>query len=296
MTSDRDARVRIDRPYAARLALIAYGVALVAAAGCGGATSRDPNEHSGGASSGGHAGSGGRAATGGQAMGGGGNLPEACSLPQAPGTCSAFFPSFWHDPSTGQCESFVYGGCGGNANRFATLAECQTTCGVARPSIDFCNTAADCVLTSAGCCAACEPLEAADLIAINAQHAEDRVCDVLCGACPPLSQEQRTTSRYFMPGCVEHQCTVVDIRETDAVSCQVDSDCRLRGGTGCCENCGGEPIAIRTDADLTSLFCPAGMSPCPPCPTRSPAGASSACVSGRCVVEETLCMPEVPCQ
>ena len=130
---------------------------------------------------------------------------------------------------------------------------------------------------------------------MNSQHAKERVCHVACGACPPLQEHERPTGRYFMPGCVEHQCTLVDVRETDAVACQVDSDCRLRVVTGCCEGCSGEPIAVNASEAFGSLFCPAGIPPCPLCPTMLPADTSSACVSGRCVVSET-CTPERPCQ
>ncbi len=287
------------------LALVVGGSSLAVMAGCGGSTSRNPSEHSGGASSGGQSAggssggspaSGGQATMGGQTGSGGGGASDICSLPQVSGRCSAHFPSFWHNPSTGQCESFVYGGCDGNANRFGTLAECQATCGVTKPSIDFCNTPADCVITSPGCCGACEPLAASDLISMNIQHAKERECNVLCGPCPSLEPEERTTRRYFMPGCVEHQCTLVDVRETDAVACQVDSDCRLRVGTDCCERCAGEPIAVNRSEAFSSLFCPAGVPPCPSCPTMIPSGASSACVSQRCVVNETPCTPERPCQ
>lgn len=51
-----------------------------------------------------------------------------CNLPQASGLCLAYFPSFFYNPRTGQCESFIYGGCQGNANRFESLVECEQQC------------------------------------------------------------------------------------------------------------------------------------------------------------------------
>jgi hypothetical protein len=52
-----------------------------------------------------------------------------CSLPLASGQCDAYFPSFGFSTADGNCQPFVYGGCGGNDNRFSTLAECEAKCG-----------------------------------------------------------------------------------------------------------------------------------------------------------------------
>jgi hypothetical protein len=37
--------------------------------------------------------------------------------------------SFFYNSLTGNCERFLYGGCGGNRNRFETLARCWERCG-----------------------------------------------------------------------------------------------------------------------------------------------------------------------
>ncbi|HWA73553.1 MAG TPA: BPTI/Kunitz domain-containing protein [Polyangiaceae bacterium] len=283
-------------------------VALVSGAACGGSTTQDHpgssgspasggNSASGGAAvSGGRTSSGGRAETGGQGSGGsGGAISKVCDLPQAAGNCDAYFPKYWYNKNTGQCESFIYGGCGGNENRFDTLEACRSACGVAKPSIDFCNSELDCTLISAGCCSACEPIVASDLISINVEHLGDRKCDVACGACPPLADGQRATQQYFKPGCEAHKCTVVDIRETDVVSCQTDGDCILRLGSNCCEACGGEPIAVNRDANLTAFFCPGGPTPCPACVPKIPAGYGSACIDNRCSVTVPVCTSAHPC-
>lgn len=62
---------------------------------------------------------------------------HVCSLPVAHGTCRAAYPKIFYNSNTGKCEPFVYGGCGGNANRFDTVAQCQQTCST---SAKCCNT------------------------------------------------------------------------------------------------------------------------------------------------------------
>lgn len=58
---------------------------------------------------------------------------------QAPasGLCLAYFPSFYYDPSTETCKTFIYGGCQGNENRFLTEAQCLAECGGYKPG-KFC--------------------------------------------------------------------------------------------------------------------------------------------------------------
>ncbi|CAF0824528.1 unnamed protein product, partial [Rotaria sordida] len=47
-----------------------------------------------------------------------------CNSPKVTGPCRAAFPRFHYNSATRSCESFVYGGCGGNKNNFRTKAEC----------------------------------------------------------------------------------------------------------------------------------------------------------------------------
>lgn len=57
-----------------------------------------------------------------------------CHLPVVSGFCKAYFQRFFFNDKTGECEQFIYGGCGGNANNFQTLADCQKTCSQANSS------------------------------------------------------------------------------------------------------------------------------------------------------------------
>ena len=57
----------------------------------------------------------------------------ACHLPLSVGPCKAMQPSYGFSRESGRCEQFLYGGCGGNANRFASLEDCVGVCGGGEP-------------------------------------------------------------------------------------------------------------------------------------------------------------------
>lgn len=52
----------------------------------------------------------------------------ACLLPPDRGMCSGYFSRFFYDATFRTCQSFVYGGCGGNSNNFASLDQCYEAC------------------------------------------------------------------------------------------------------------------------------------------------------------------------
>ncbi|KAM9591558.1 thrombin inhibitor hemalin-like [Morphnus guianensis] len=55
-------------------------------------------------------------------------LLELCSLPKAVGQCRASMLRWWFNITGGSCQSFVFGGCKGNANNFLTERECWESC------------------------------------------------------------------------------------------------------------------------------------------------------------------------
>ncbi|KAH8412060.1 hypothetical protein KR222_007949 [Zaprionus bogoriensis] len=58
---------------------------------------------------------------------------DICGLPSAVDgngliKCAAFMPSFSYFAQENACKDFVYGGCGGNSNRFPTKEACEAKC------------------------------------------------------------------------------------------------------------------------------------------------------------------------
>ncbi|KAM9359397.1 kunitz-type protease inhibitor 2 [Symphorus nematophorus] len=51
-----------------------------------------------------------------------------CLATPDPGPCRAAFPSFYYDPNTATCQSFIYGGCRGNQNRYGSVEDCLNRC------------------------------------------------------------------------------------------------------------------------------------------------------------------------
>jgi hypothetical protein len=55
-------------------------------------------------------------------------MPGLCSFDRDPGFCMAYFPRYFHNSTSGNCEPFAYGGCQGNENNFETQEDCEYTC------------------------------------------------------------------------------------------------------------------------------------------------------------------------
>ncbi|XP_036428798.1 WAP, Kazal, immunoglobulin, Kunitz and NTR domain-containing protein 2 [Colossoma macropomum] len=57
-----------------------------------------------------------------------GELAAPCNLPSLQGPCKAYEPRWAYSTAQGQCQPFVYGGCGGNENNFETREACEDSC------------------------------------------------------------------------------------------------------------------------------------------------------------------------
>jgi hypothetical protein len=53
---------------------------------------------------------------------------SVCSLPKDVGPCKAVNKRYHYDNETKTCKPFIYGGCGGNLNKFLTQELCEQNC------------------------------------------------------------------------------------------------------------------------------------------------------------------------
>jgi len=249
----------------------------------------------GGAGTGARDGDGGKSSTGATTSRAGSPSRPGCEGPSAmdpnaPGGCAAIFPNWTHDAETGLCMPFIYGGCGATENNYESLAECQTACRKNRPiNLDECASGSDCALTLASCCGPpnVTGYTAHDFVAYAPQHqGQLDLCEIPTCTDPPgdLSGERK----YFVPECVQNECTVTDLRTSELTRCETAQDCRLRMGSGCCEGC-GDLIAVRNDGSFEKQVCGDAILPCPPCVgTMPPDSAVPVCIDGHCSVAYDL--------
>ncbi|BFZ05867.1 hypothetical protein BsWGS_08906 [Bradybaena similaris] len=57
-----------------------------------------------------------------------GARPSLCNLPPKAGWCYLNMERYFYNTKTRKCQQFVYGGCGGNLNRFYNIEACKKTC------------------------------------------------------------------------------------------------------------------------------------------------------------------------
>ena len=58
-------------------------------------------------------------------------FPEGlCNMPPEPGQlgCLASNLAYYYEAVSGECQSFIYSGCGGNANNFNSYEKCMNYC------------------------------------------------------------------------------------------------------------------------------------------------------------------------
>ncbi|XP_017038391.1 male accessory gland serine protease inhibitor-like [Drosophila kikkawai] len=58
---------------------------------------------------------------------------QICGLPHSRNgdgriSCEAYIPSWTYDSNNRECIKFIYGGCGGNDNRFDSKKNCEKLC------------------------------------------------------------------------------------------------------------------------------------------------------------------------
>uniref|UniRef100_A0A3B5AD84 BPTI/Kunitz inhibitor domain-containing protein n=1 Tax=Stegastes partitus TaxID=144197 RepID=A0A3B5AD84_9TELE len=58
------------------------------------------------------------------------NFTDRCLEPMSEGSCSDYVLLWYFHAQSGECRPFVFGGCGGNQNRFSSRQECLSRCGM----------------------------------------------------------------------------------------------------------------------------------------------------------------------
>ena len=55
-------------------------------------------------------------------------LIHSCSAKPETGMCRAAINRYYFNSKTNSCESFMYGGCGGNSNNYGSKKDCENNC------------------------------------------------------------------------------------------------------------------------------------------------------------------------
>jgi hypothetical protein len=268
----------------------------------GGSVSQAGKQQGGSASGGAHT-TAGTASGGGPTAGAGGSPGgEACNAPPHGGLCDGYFERWFHEPSTGLCRLFFYGGCGGNENNYPSFEACQMACPGGAPNYDECGAPTDCMITGTECCGICDApgISARRLMAFNKKYAGQlQQCafaaegaappgDIACEPCLPLADDTGSL-KYFVPNCVQGQCVVEDIRRSAVSACSTDQACVIRNGNGCCESCGTkQSIAVSVSGGLNRIVCGNLQPPCAAC-AAAPSNEIAVCgVTGHCEVQPVI--------
>jgi len=61
---------------------------------------------------------------------------DVCAHAAVAGDCVDYQSVWYYDRPTDRCLKFVYGGCGGNGNRFQSQEACELRCRISKPSVN----------------------------------------------------------------------------------------------------------------------------------------------------------------
>lgn len=187
------------------------------------------------------------------------------------------------------CGGSVVGTGGGAGNGTTTTNTGTTTTSstgtTTNTGIDACTGPGQCILVSTGCCPGCGIAQLGSMTAINADHQEEYYQD-LCPepvACPACESAPNPNLFAY---CEAGHCVAADVTTHAVSACVTDSDCHLRNGSACCEECIGsvdQLIAVGAGNDLVGLTCGPNEG-CPKCLPVYPQDAVALCAGGHCAV------------
>jgi hypothetical protein len=143
----------------------------------------------------------------------------------------------------------------------------------------FCTRSGECFLRPEDCCGKDCSLDA--LITRNNAGFQGYLLRCAQRGCTPCHVSAR-----WVPQCVEHRCTIVDLETSSISACRTDSDCKLRWEATCCEQCNADPDFDLVSVSQSSVFCAAGDN-CDPCKLSPfPPQARAVCVNEHCQVQK----------
>lgn len=174
--------------------------------------------------------------------------------------------------SSGGTSSGGSGGAGTGGSAGAS------SCG---PAAKACNQPSDCILNAPSCCL-CGLPELSDFEAINSSFVQQ--CSCQGPACGCATQENPNLTAT----CESGTCAGFDVRLEEYSACTTDTDCTLRNGLGCCEQCQGSEysvVAVNVNqAALSGAVCGDQPVGCPDCVVQYPANKKASCISNHCQV------------
>lgn len=165
------------------------------------------------------------------------------------------------NPSAGGAGGGGSGGAGGSSGGAGGSG--------ASSNLAQCSAPGTCTLFATNCCGGyCDanaPLagfQAVNVAKLGELEAQTCTGDIACPGCVSVDNPN------YLAACRAGQCAAVDLRQDALSACAKDDDCRLRWGSGCCEDCGGnanELVVYSTSANLEAEVCNPGGGACPPC-------------------------------
>jgi len=251
------------------------GMASGGKSGSGGETTGGNGATGGSAGSGASGGSGG--ATGGSGAAGGSAGDGATGGSSASGGTANAGASGESSGATGGDAATGGTGTAGDG------ASGGTSGGAAGASSHPCGASEACDLFPTNCCGYCGASTIDQWFAVADEDLADyqnSCSNIACAGC---------VTRYmpnFAAVCRDGECIAIDVTVDELAACNVNEDCALRWGTGCCQACdmnSTDLIAVSRTANTTAAFCGKAVPPC--CgPAAFPSNARAACIDGFCRV------------
>jgi hypothetical protein len=191
-------------------------------------------------------------------------------------------------------------GCGGKSDESLNSSHSGATGGAAGSSggassaagggiaVDrTCNAPSDCVVQSLTCCPSCGLPNPSNYRAMN-RYSQDGFRRGLCAgmdACPGCDAQVGINT--LLATCVQGQCVLLDLLESEVTLCSTAKDCHLRVPE-CCE-CGGSTdeysvVAVSSSSSVaySSLMCSLNQV-CADCAPIYP-NLQTECTTGHCRV------------